>query len=516
LGQAYQYNVYQSFNARNNAFTLDKLSYNNLANGIGILEDADPSDDGKPGVRSSKYSDKLASFFTRVLYNFDNKYFLNGSIRLEGSSKFGEKAHPTLGRWGLFPAVSGSWVIDREDFMDNITFINDLKLRVGYGVTGNMPSDSYLYAMRLAQGGSQILIDGNWIIPFNIASNLNERLRWEKKQEFNAGIDFAVLDSKIYGSIDGYFRNTTDLLYEYNVPSPPNPVSRMWDNYGQIHNYGIEFSFSYRPISTKDLTLDLGIIGAVNKNKVARISTGYSKDAENPSFMNTGYISSGDGETGSYTMRLEEGNPVGNFYGWKYYGIKSNGEWVFETPSGGYTSAPLESHRIILGNAQPDLTYGFNASARYKRFDAYLNFRGQIGGLIFNETRYFFENTRGAENVLLSVFEGEPSLLNAWTTSGSINASIRRFSDFYLENASYLKLSDLTIGYNPKLSENFNQYVNYIRVYFTAQNLFTLTGYKGVDPEIAPRGGDSMQPGFDSRSFYPRQRTFNLGVTLKF
>jgi len=510
-GQAYQYNVYQYFNAGNYEFSLDKLSYHNLGNGVGIIKGGNDA-----RVGSSQYSDKLSSFFARALYNYDRKYFLNVSARLEGSSKFGKKASPQLGRWGFFPAISGSWVIDREDFMQNINFIDELKLRAGYGVTGNMPSNSYLYAMRLQQGGSQISVDGNWIIPFNIATNLNERLRWERKQEYNIGLDFAILDSKIYGTVDGYFRNTTDLLYEYNVPSPPNPVSRMWDNYGQIHNYGIEFSLNYKPINTSDLVLDFGFVGAVNRNKVARISTGYSKDAENPSFMNTGYISSGDGETGSYTMRLEEGNPVGNFYGWKYYGINKDGEWVFRTPAGGMTTVPQESDRIILGNAQPALNYGFNASVRYKQFDAFLNFRGQIGGLIFNETRYFFENTRGAENVLLSAFSGEPSLLNAWTTSGNTNASIRRFSDFYLENASYLKLSDLTIGYTPKLPEDFAKYVNFIRVYFTAQNLFTLTGYQGVDPEIAPRGGDSLQPGFDGRSFYPRQRTFNLGVTLKF
>jgi len=162
------------------------------------------------------------------------------------------------------------------------------------------------------------------------------------------------------------------------------------------------------------------------------------------------------------------------------------------------------------------LTFGFNAAVRYKRFDAFLNFRGQTGGLIFNETRYFFENTRGSENVLLSAFEGEPSLLTVWAASGNTNASIRRFSDFYLERATYLKLSDLTIGYTPVLSENFTNYFSFVRVYFTAQNIFTLTGYKGIDPEIAPRDGDGLQPGFDSRSFYPRQRTFNLGVTLKF
>jgi iron complex outermembrane receptor protein len=515
-GQAYQYNVYQSLNARNSNFPIDKLSYNSLEQGKGILTDADLDDDGKPGVRSAKYSDKLASFFTRGLYNFNQKYFLNASVRLEGSSKFGPKAHPVLGRWGIFPAISGSWVIDREDFMQDVGFIDDLKLRAGYGVTGNTPGDSYLYTMRLKRGGSQIWEDNDWIIPFNIASNLNERLRWEKKQEYNAGIDFSILNRKVYGSIDGYFRNTTDLLYEYIVPSPPNPVRTMWDNYGQIHNYGVELSLSYQPINTKDLVVDLGLIGAVNRNKVVRISTGYSQEAENPSHMNTGYISSGDGETGSYTMRLEEGNPVGNFYGWKYYGINAAGEWVFKTPAGGFTTNPQESDRIILGNAQPDFTYGFNATVRYKQFDAFLNFRGQIGGLMFNEMRYFFENTKGAENVLLSAFKGEPALLNSWATSGVNNAATRRFSDFYLENASYLKLSDLTIGYTPKLWESVSRYISFVRISFTAQNILTFTGYKGVDPEIAPRNGDSLQPGFDPRSFYPRQRTFNLGITLKF
>jgi hypothetical protein len=143
------------------------------------------------------------------------------------------------------------------------------------------------------------------------------------------------------------------------------------------------------------------------------------------------------------------------------------------------------------------------------------NFRGQIGGLIFNETRYFFENTRNTENVLLSAVKGEASLLTAWKTSGENNASLRRFSDFYLENASYLKLSDITIGYTPPLSGKFSQYIHSARIFFTAQNIFTITGYKGIDPEISPKDGDSLQPGFDTRAFYPRQRTFNLGITLK-
>jgi TonB-linked SusC/RagA family outer membrane protein len=515
LGQAYQYNVYQSYSASNTQFTLDKLLYNNLGNGQGLKNIAELGNSAA-SMSSSKYSDKLASFFARALYSFDQKYFFNASVRMEGSSKFGKKADPTLGPWGIFPAVSASWVIDREEFMQGVSIINDLKLRAGYGVTGNMPGDSYLYAMRLGQGGSQIFVDGSWIIPFNIVSNLNDHIRWEKKHEYNVGVDFSLLGSRIYGAIDGYFRNTTDLLYEYNVPSPPNPVGTMWDNYGQIHNYGVELALNGTAIKSTDLTLDVGLVAAINKNKVVRISSGYSQDAENPSYLNTGYIASGDGETGSYVMRLEEGKPIGNFYGWKYYGINNKGEFVFETPAGGYTTSPQDSHRMILGNAQPDVTYGFNAALRYRTLDAAINFRGQIGGLIFNETRYFFENTRNVENALLSAVEGQAALLTTWKTSGENNASLRRFSDFYLEDATYLKLSDVTVGYTPKLPESVAQYIHSLRVYFTAQNLFTLTGYSGVDPEIAPKDGDSLQPGFDSRSFYPRQRTFNLGISLNF
>jgi hypothetical protein len=213
-------------------------------------------------------------------------------------------------------------------------------------------------------------------------------------------------------------------------------------------------------------------------------------------------------------MRLAEGQPIGNFYGYKYYGIDKDGNWVFETPKGGYTKNPQEADKQIIGNAQPLLTLGFNTTLRYKEFDLGLNFRGQIGGLIFNETRYFYENTRGVENCLASAFEGEAAFMLAWKDSGSEKASLRRFSDFYLEDASYFKLNDLTIGYTPKLSENFSKWVSYIRVYFTAQNLFTLTGYSGHDPSSVSMAG--LTPGFDGRSYYPTQRSFNLGLQFKF
>ena len=517
LGQGYQTNVYQGFNAYNSMFPLDKLLYNSFGKGEGIL--TGKTDFANMG--SYQYKDKLASFFARVLYNYDHRYFLSASLRMEGSSKFGKKANPTLGPWGLFPAVSASWNIKEEDFLKDFAVFDDLKLRLGYGVTGNMPNAHYLYILTVGPGGDYVFSDGKFILPWGIQgdSGENERIRWEEKHEYNVGVDFAVLKNRLSGSIDGYFRNTTDLLYEYNVPKPPFPYSRLWDNYGIIHNYGLELQLNGLLMETKDLTWNIGFNASWNKNMVKRITGDqYGQTGADGKtvkmFEKTGWISSGDGETGNYVMRLAEGEPIGNFYGFKYYGINNKGEWVFETPNGGYTTNPQDADKRILGNAQPTILLGLNTSVRYKSFDFTANFRGQIGGLIFNETRYFYENTRGVENALLSAFEGDAGLLTVWKTSGANNASIRRFSDFYLENASYLKLNDLTIGYNPELKGEIAGYVSRLRLTFTVQNVFTLTGYDGHDPSTVSMAG--LTPGFDGRSYYPTQRSFNLGVSFNF
>jgi iron complex outermembrane receptor protein len=511
LGQGYQTDVNQGFDGYNSKFPLDDILYNNLGLGEGIKT----GEAAKASMGSHKYKDKLASFFARAMYNYGGRYFLNASVRLEGSSKFGAKANPALGPWGLFPAISGSWNIKGEDFMQGISVVSDLKLRAGYGVTGNMPNSSYLYAMRVGPGDDYVFSDGEFIRPWGPTSNVNEYIHWEEKHEYNVGIDFAFLRNRLSGSIDGYFRNTRDLLYEYDVPQPPYPYGKKWDNYGQIHNYGIELLLNGTAIQTTDWRWDLSFNAAWNHNKVVRI-TGeqYGKEGVE-SFVNTGFISTGDGETGNYVMRLAEGQPIGNFYGFKYYGVKSNGEWVFETPSGGVTTDPQDAHKQILGNAQPFLTLGFSTMLRYKEFDLSMNFRGQIGGLIFNETRYFYENTRGTENVLASAFEGENQKLTTWIDDkDNAKASRRMFSDYYLEDASYFKLNDLTIGYTPKLSPSLSEYVSNIHITFTAQNVFTLTGYSGHDPSSVSMSG--LTPGFDGRSFYPTQHSFILGLSFNF
>ena len=515
LGQSYQTGLSHGFDATNTKFPLDNILYNNMGLGQGIKEGS--SDYASMG--SWKHKDKLASFFARVMYNYDERYFLSASVRFEGSSKFGPKADPLLGQWGFFPSISGSWNIKGEDFMADVEKLDELKLRLGYGVTGNMPGDHYQYLMRVGPGGDFLWSDGAFIQPWGVVSNVNEELRWEEKHEYNLGIDFAAFKHRFSGSLDAYFRNTTDLLWEYDVPMPPYPYGKMWDNYGQIHNYGIELLLNGVLMETKDFKWELGFNASWNRNMVVRITGDkYGKEGVE-TYMDVGGVG-GDGLTGVHTMRLAEGQPIGNFYGYKaagldekgnmyYYVLDENGEKVIDEQTGEYkTTKKLdEKNKTYIGNAQPIINFGLNTTLRYKWLDLALNFRGQIGGLYFNETRFFYEQTRGVENCLLSAWEGLPE----GATAPYFN---RAMSDYYLENASYLKLNDLTIGYTPTLPENFSKWVNYIRVYFTAQNLFTITGYKGHDPSTVNMSG--LTPGYDSRSYYPTQRTFNLGLQVRF
>ena len=506
LGQSYQYNVESGFSATNTDYITELYSYNNLGAGMGIK-----NNDDHIGVGSHKDSDKLASFFARAMYNYNQKYYVNASIRMEGSSRFGPKADPVLGRYGLFPAISGSWRLKDESFLRSVRDVNDLRVRAGVGVTGNMPGSTNLYIQRVGPTGDYVWLDGEFVQPWGIVSNYNENLRWEKKTEYNIGIDGEFFNSKLSATLDGYYRNTTDLLWEYSVPVPPFAYGSMWDNHGQIENYGVELSVNGNLYRNKDWNVDAGLVGAWNRNIVTRISSGYSQGSDNKTFMDVGGIS-GDGETGVNVMRLEEGKPIGNFYGYKFVRINDDGKWVFERLNAkgevvGETNPNQNlspTNKQVIGNAQPLLTGGFNVNASYKSFDLSANFRGQIGGTIFNQKRYFYENLGSpTDNYLYSAFEGEAIKLR----------DTRIFSDYYLEDASFLRLNDITLGYNVPTTPALAKYVSEMRVSFTVQNAFVLTGYKGVDPEVNQGG---LDPGIDGLNYYPKQRSFLLGLNFTF
>jgi TonB-linked SusC/RagA family outer membrane protein len=509
VGHSYQTFEQHGFRVKNNDFPVDFTAYNNLGMGKGIQT----GDTNNVSMGSYKYIDKGAAFFTRGIYNFNNRYFVNASVRTEGSSKFGPKAHPTWGRWGIFPAVSGSWLISEEDFLKKHPVIDNLKLRIGYGVTGNQPGgnqsgDHYSYLMRVGPTGGEIYLDGEWISPWGALSNENDSLRWEKKKEYNLGVDFILL-KKLSGTVDAYLRNTTDLLWMYAVSVPPNPYERTLANYGQLRNMGIELTLNYQIVRKKDFNWNVGLVMAKNANKVVRITGGEFAN-NNAGYLEVGSVW-GRGLTGLNVMRLEEGRPVGNFYGYKFYDINKDGKMRFYTDVGGMTSYPQDKDRQVIGNAQPWATFGFNTFANYKQWSVSLNFRGRLGGMIFNEKRFMYENTTGAENVLLSAVD--PAAAIASDRPAHLIKDQRHFSDFYLEKGTYLKLSDASVGYNFKLSPSVKAYMNSAKLLLTAQNLFTITGYSGMDPEVPIAG---LAPGMDFKRYYPRQRSILLSLKATF
>ena len=485
-GFSYQKFLYDGQNIENKGFPTEDAKYFQIGNG----------DASKKYLNASSYrnSNALAAVFGRVNYNYAEKYLVSASIRREGSSRFGAN-----NKWGWFPAVSLGWRITGEDFMEGKDWCNDLKLRAGFGVTGNnLGSDLRSVAM-LSNGGT-FWYNGQYVYTYAVSQNVNPDLRWEKKFEYNLGLDFAFLDNRIYGSMDVYYRQTRDLLWDYEVPTPPYQYPTLLANAGQMDSYGIELAISGVAVQTKDWTWTTTPTISFNRNLITRLS-----DPEK-GFNYTQTTSGGVGENGimnTNVQLLTEKEAVGAFYGYSFAGYKSDGTAMYNTPTGGYISADnaSESHKQIIGNAQPLFTFGWNNSIRYKNWDASVFFRGVVGNKILNVTRWAYGPQKSVStNIFMKDAVG--------TDVKHVDKG--HFTDTYLEDGSYIKLDNLTLGYNFKFKEN--KYIENLRVYFTGQNLFTITKYSGQDPEVNTTG--VWDAGIDYPDFYPTVATFLLGVNI--
>ena len=485
-GFSYQKFLYDGQNIENKGFPTEDAKYFQIGNG----------DASKKYLNASSYrnSNALAAAFARVNYNYSDKYLASVSLRREGSSRFGAN-----NKWGWFPAVSLGWRVTGEDFMQGQDWCNDLKVRAGFGVTGNnLGSDLRSVAM-LSNGGT-FWYNGQYVYTYAVSQNVNPDLRWEKKFEYNLGADFSFLDNRIYGSLDIYYRQTRDLLWNYEVPTPPYQYPTLLANAGQMDSYGIELAVSGVAYQSKDWTWVTTPTISFNRNLITRLS-----DPEK-GFNYTQTTSGGVGENGimnTNVQLLTEKEAVGAFYGYSFAGYKSDGTAMFNTPTGGYISADnaSESHKMIIGNAQPLFTFGWNNSVRYKNWDASVFFRGVVGNKILNVTRWAY----GPQNsVSTNIFMKDAVGKDVKVVDKG------HFTDTYLENGSYLKLDNLTIGYNFKLKEN--NYIENLRVYLTGQNLFTITGYSGQDPEVNTTG--VWDAGIDYPDFYPTVATILLGVNM--
>jgi len=496
-GFSYQGFMYDDEYINNKGFATENIKYYSIGEGIG---NTDPKEFLEAG--SSRNSHALAAGFMRVNYNFNEKYLVSASLRAEGSSRFGAN-----NKWGWFPAASVGWRMKAEDFLRSADWCQEMKLRFGFGVTGNDLNES-LRSVALLSKSDIIDFNGGKVATYTVTRNANPDLRWEKKFEYNLGYDFAFLQSRLYGSLDAYFRQTKDLLWEYEVPTPPYQYSTLLANAGEMQSYGVELALSGVPVKQGNWTWTSTVTLAWNDNKITKLSDP-SKGFNYKETLSGGV--SGNCFNGMNTQILKEGYSVGSFYGYKWLGFKSDGSWVYEDQYGDPTTNPQEADRKIIGNAQPKVTYGWNNTVRWKDLDITLFLRGVLGNKLLNVTRWQYTPDGSQSTTAQNVFMKELMSGNgAAKNGGAVYADYAHFSDYWLEDGSYMKCDNLTVGYTFRFPQS--KYVRSLRLYGTGQNLFTITKYSGQDPEVSTISVWSA--GIDYTDFYPKTASFLFGVTL--
>lgn len=475
-------------------FYNDDLTYHNL----GMANNMDIND-----VISNNLSTlRMISFYGRINYSYKSRYLLQATVRRDGSSAFGEN-----NRWATFPSVSAAWRITEEQFMKNQHVFDDLKLRVGYGVSGNsLGFDAFIARPLYGATGwfTYVNPDGstsNYRM-LGATRNANPDLKWESTSMFNIGIDFGFLHNRLSGTIEYYDKRTSDLIYGYPVSTNRYPYGTMTANVGNISNKGIEITINAVPVQTHNFTWSTTLNLSHNKNVVEKLT--------NASYS-VPYIDMADPDvvTGEKVQRIMEGSPIGQFYTYEWAGYNENGVSVFNDYDAdgnliGTTDAPTDEDRRKTGSAQPKLTYGWNNDFTWKNWTLTAFFQGVAGNKIYNATRNYYNNVG-------LIAAGKNVLNEVATEQYFADSNAHRPSDRYLENGSYFRLATLTLGYNfGKLGD----WVNNLRIYATCNNVFTITGYKGLDPEVYLGG---LTPGVDWRQTqYPRTRTFMVGVNVNF
>lgn len=478
-------------------FYNDQLGFKNLAYGNFINGMSDVDSGVEEIVRN-------ISFYGRANYSYDGKYLLQATVRRDGSSVFGAN-----NRWGTFPSVSAAWNIAEESFMKDGIF-DQLKLRAGYGVSGNaLGFGAYsAYTLFGLNSGSSFTYNGVTYSKIEATQNGNKDLKWETTKMFNVGVDFAFLDSRLSGSIEFYSKKTSDLIWSYDVSTNIYPVGTMNANVGDITNTGIELTVNAVPVKTKDFTWQTTVNLAHNKNKVDKLSNKkFSVDYKDWGDPNIGGISS-NGEV----ERIKEGESLGTFWTYEWAGYNEHGQSTYYVHdattgerTGEVTTTPEKKDKTKVGCALPKVTYGWNNTLTYKKWALTAFFQGNIGNKIMNATRAHYSNKAllsAGKNVLAD------ALKDKYFTSDN---TYYYPSDRYLENGSFFRLSTLSLAYT---FDNLDGWLKSVQVYGTAKNVFTITGYKGLDPDINLGG---LEPGLDKReTFYPHTRSFILGVKVNF
>ncbi|CAN5311387.1 TonB-dependent receptor [soil metagenome] len=440
---------------------------------------------------SSKYGNRLISFFGRANLTIAGKYILTGTIRTDGSSKFNKE-----NRWATFPSGAFAWKIKDENFLKNSSAISDLKLRIGYGITGQQDiNNNYAFVKSYSLGNPQSLYQfGNTFIDPYRPDAYNDRLKWEQTATTNAGIDFGFAHNRITGSVDYYFKKTKDLLNELQQPAGTNFTNKVIANIGEMENQGVEVTVNTTPVKHPDFSWDFNINATYNKNKITKLT-----QIDNPKFQGV-YYGGISGGTGNNVNIYSVGQPRGSFFLLQQvYGADGKPlEEVYEDRNRDGIINDLD--RYHYQSSDPDVFFGVSSSVTIKKLTAGFVMRGSLGNYVYNNVASSTGTARNIMNPLNYLSNGSRSVLTSGLNGQGSNYYL---SDYFLENASFLKMDNIYLGYNVgKVFRRANLSLN-----AAVQNAFVITKYTGIDPEV--------YGGIDN-NYYPRPRTFSFGLNVSF
>ena len=488
-GYSWQRNTYDGFNANGINAQSPSLTSNNLA---GLANVAYGS------IGSYKNDWTLISFFGRALYSYNQRYAVTVTLRRDGSSKFGKN-----NKWGLFPSASVAWTLKNETFLKDVGFLSQLKTRFGYGLTGNTEGFESYWSLPIiyATGMQPSLDDGSNVIVFSQSRDANPDLKWESVEEFNLGIDYGFWSNRVQGSIELYKRNTKNMIYNYSLPQPPSKTGNTMANAGEISNKGIEVNVQVQVLNTRNVNYKTTLTFSRNENKIIKLSDSTRnllwKDKQRL------YINA-RGMVGQWTQYIDEGLSLGTWYLPRFKGISNDGEPLYETAAGGVTRNLSNAPRFFSGSALPKFNFGWsNYFVIFRNIDASFAFHAVLDYKVYNVSNMYFSDPD-----LLPNFNANKQAME-WFENGVNGTPVA--SDEWLEDGSFVRLDNVTIGYTIPVFKKFN--IKKLRVYITGNNLLTLTNYTGIDPELSYTG---IEYGLDNFNVYPKTRSYIFGVQLNF
>lgn len=466
-------------------FPTDRFTWNNIGSGSYLEE-------GKATLSSFKNASKLISVFARVNYAWNDLVMLSVSYRREGSSKFGANH-----KWGDFPAFSGGIRLTELPLFTQPAWLDDWKIRSGYGISGRHQLSPY-QSLETYGGAGLFFTDGKWIQVFGPATNPNPDLRWGKSLHTNIGTEATLFNSSLIASVDYFRRTTKDLLFQYNAIKPPMIQDHMVTNVGIIDSDGVEWEVVWRPVRTDRIQFATSLTGSYTRSHLRslsddRFTLGYTHLHDLPSPGNPGYV-----------IRLEEGKPIGAFYRWRYAGVDDSGNIRIYNKAGERIDPKqrTEEDKAFIGNGVPKVQLAWSNTLKIKQVDIRLFFTSWFGYDILNLRQFYYGLQNQPVINLLS---------DAYTRNGHILGE-KVYCDYFLEKGNFLKLEEVSIGYTFPLTSN--RWIHSIQGHLAVSNVFTLTGYSGSDPANINVNG--VEPGIEPLSIYPAARIFTVGLTVGF